>query len=256
LAVRWVWRGRRRQAPAASEAERFVLFLVVLIAANLIALAPAPQEGFRYVVHLVPLSCIVAAWVVRRLWTWHRASAALLAALLGLTNWLHVLPMEWLGIVNRPWDNDPRMLTSPNLPLKLFLTELRRGYPDVNAGAIEFFRAHASAGDTIVTTYGDLPLQFYLPCRVLGGLQGRAISADEAARWIVPRSWSRVNREGEFYSSVRFVRESVDLAADYEAIALSWPDDLYGNQPDPYYHHFVGPVEPFRRLVIYRRKGS
>ena len=69
--------------------------------------------------------------------------------------------MDWLRIVNRPMVNDRHMLTYPNLPLKLFLTELFSGYPDVNRNLIQFFQTHARPGDIILTTYGDLPLQFY-----------------------------------------------------------------------------------------------
>mgnify|MGYP001586639050 CR=1 FL=1 len=53
-----------------------------------------------------------------------------------------------------------------------------------------------------------------------------------------------------------FVRESVDLDLDYEAVVLPWPDEPYDNQPDPYYHRFFPPEEPFGRLVICRRKES
>ena len=92
------------------------------------------------------------------------------------------------------------MLTSPNLPLKLFLTELISGYPDVNRNYIQFFLTHAQPEDTILTTYGDLPLQFYTPFRVIGGLQGH-ISLSRPPDWVVPRCEIRYNRDYQLQDS-------------------------------------------------------
>ena len=86
------------------------------------------------------------------------------------------------------------MLTYPNLPLKLFLTELVLAYPDVNQNLIQFFQTHAQPGDTILTTYGDLPLQFYTSFKVLGGLQGN-ISLARPPDWVVLRWYTRWNRD-------------------------------------------------------------
>ena len=74
--------------------------------------------------------------------------------------------------MNRPFHNDRHMLTYPNLPLKLFLAELSSPYPDVNQNLIRFFQTHARPGDTILTTYGDLPLQFYTSFQGLRGSAG------------------------------------------------------------------------------------
>jgi len=60
----------------------------------------------------------------------------------------------------------------PNLPLRLYLAELSSPYPDVNQSLIQFFQTHAQPGDTILTTYGDLPSSFILPAS-LRGLQGQ-----------------------------------------------------------------------------------
>jgi hypothetical protein len=42
---------------------------------------------------------------------------------------------------------------------------------------IQFFQTYAQPQDIILTTYGDLPLQFYTPYQVIGGLQGRVSSS-------------------------------------------------------------------------------
>ena len=71
--------------------------------------------------------------------------------------------MDWLHITTRPMLNDRYMITFPNLPLKLFLTEICSPYPDVNRHLIQFFRTHARPGDIILTTYDDLPAAILYP---------------------------------------------------------------------------------------------
>lgn len=188
------------------------------------------------------------------LWPVHRAAAVLLGLLLGLTNWLHLLPLEWTGLNRRLSHDNPAMLMYPNFPLKLFLTELWNGYPDVNAALIAHFRAEARPGDTILATYGDLPLQFYTPCRVLGGFQGEMPAAVTQPDWVIVRRRTFLTRDNRWPSGYLFAKR-LDLAADYEPVTLSAPDEPFGNQPDPYHHRFIPPVESHHPLLVYRRKG-
>jgi hypothetical protein len=177
-----------------------------------------------------------------------------LGLLLGLTNWLHLLPLEWTGLNRRPWHNDPAMLTYPNIPLKLFWTELRQGYPDVNAALIAHLRAEARPGDTVLATYGDLPLQFYTSCRVLGGFQNNLHADAENPDWVIVRRRTFLTRDNQLPASRRQA-DDLDLARDYDKIILPAPDEPFGNRPDPYHHHFIPPREPFEHAAIYRRIG-
>ena len=104
--------------------EKFILFLGLIIVGNIMIISLAPQCEFRYLVHLYPLCAIILAWIILRAWRYDKIIGVLLAFLLFFTNWLYLVPMEWLYMTNRPIHNTPRMLTYPNLPLRFFLAEL------------------------------------------------------------------------------------------------------------------------------------
>ncbi|MFZ5448388.1 MAG: ArnT family glycosyltransferase [Thermodesulfobacteriota bacterium] len=250
----WHW-GRNfatRPGFLADPAERFILFISVLALSNIIILTPAPQCELRYLVHLYPLCTIAMAWVICRAWRYHKFSGALLGLLLLGTNWLFILPMDWLGIINRPLHNDSHMLSYPNIPLKLFLTELRSPYPDVNYNLVKFFRGQAEPGQTILTTYGDLPLEFYTSCQVIGGLQGHP-HTDKDPDWLVLRWHTRWNRQYDLNDSEKLIRYLISQPGAYRQLTLPHEDEIFGNQPDPYFHRFIPPMESVSPLVIYEK---
>ena len=249
------WRWRRfflfRGRPD-SDRERFVLFCTLVIVFNLLVLALVPQRFHRYIVHLYPLCAVVLSWICLRLWRFSRSSAVILFLLLALTNWLHIYPLERTKLVNRPWQNDFRMLTSLNFPLRLYLTEILCGYPDVNEHIAAFFKTHARPGQTILAEYSDLPLQFYTGLRVVGGLQG-PVSEEEKPDWVLVRRVVRVNRDRMLFGARAFTN-GLDLERDYERIELSGPDETFGNRAAPNYHHFIPMEPPQKPLVVYRRR--
>jgi 4-amino-4-deoxy-L-arabinose transferase-like glycosyltransferase len=256
IAVYLLWRWRRvfwtRADITGESEEKFILFLGLIIVGNIIVLSLIPQCEHRYLVHLYPLCAIILGWVILRAWRYHKISGVLLALLLFFTNWLYLVPMDWLQIANRPSHTNRQMLTYPNLPLKLFVAELFFGYPDVNRNFIRFFQTQARPGDLILTTYGDLPLQFYTPFQVIGGLQGR-ISPSRPPDWVVARYEIRYNRNYQLQDSEKFIQEKLSLADDYQAIMLPWEDEPFGNRADPYYHRFVPADKPLAQAVIYKK---
>lgn len=236
------------------ETEKFILVSMLAILASVFILALIPQRFFRYIVHLFPMLAIVFGWMIARLWRKHALSAALLGILLMGTNWLHIIPMEVLGIVNRPWQTDPTMLAYPNFPLRLLAMELLHGYPDVNANIIDYFQKNARKGDTILITYGDLPLQFYTDFKVLGGLRADDPEARNNPEWVVKRCVSRTDRDGFLVQSDDVSLHHLDLQRDYDRLELDFADEMFGNRADPYYHRFVPQEEPYQKLVVHRRK--
>ncbi len=232
--------------------ERFTLFLLLIIVGNIIFLAPVPQCEHRYLVHLYPLAAIVLGWVIIQAWHFQKISAVLLGFLLLFTNFLNLVPMDLLHITTRPLLNDRHMLTHSNSPLKLFLTELVYSYPDVNANLIEFFRTNAQSGDTILTTYGDLPLQFYTPNRVIGGLQGNT-RVSRPPDWVVLRWETRWNRVLHLTDSEILTREKLSSTSDYYPIVLPFEDEAFGNIPDPYDHRFIPRAHSVHKMVVYKK---
>jgi 4-amino-4-deoxy-L-arabinose transferase-like glycosyltransferase len=234
--------------------DRFILFLSLIILGNILILTPLPQSELRYLVHLSPLCAVILGWIICQAWRYHKFSGALLALLLLGTNWLMILPMDWLRLANRPVYNDPYMLTYPNLPLELYLTELSSPYPDVNHNLIRFFQTRAQPGDTILTVYGDLPLQFYTSCKVVGALEG-PVHLTRPPDWLVPRWYIRWNRQYELNDSDVLIRQLLSQPTAYQRVAPVGEDELFGNQPDPYFHHFLPPMESLSPLVIYGKKA-
>jgi hypothetical protein len=244
----------KRRQPGDGPEARFTYFLGLIVILNILIISLAPQGEHRYLIHLYPLCAIVLGWAICRMANYHKVSAVLLAFLLLFTNWLHLLPMALLHIQYRPADNSPHMLSYPNIPLKLYLSELLASYPDVNRNLISFFQANARPGDTIVTTYGDLPLQFYTSCVVLGGLQGRVPGPGELPKFVVKRWHTRWNRSYDLIKSEAFILQ-LRLAVDYEPLVLPFADEEFGNRADPYYHRFVPETPPLNQLIIYRLRS-
>lgn len=250
-----LWRRDRFSDAWKDRGTRFTFGIGLIILLNLLILSWAPQGEFRYLVHLLPLVAILLGWVVWKVWQYQKFSGVLLGFLLIFTNWLHLLPVEWLGLLYRPVHANCYTLTYPNFPLKLYLSELFWSYPDVNRPLIQFFQTYARPGDTVLTNYGDLPLQFYTTCRVLGGLQGRGPQPGELPDWVIKRWHTRWNRHYGLHKSEVFIR-NLDLAGDYEAIRLPFEDEIYGNRADPHYHHFAVDSPPVKNLVIYRKRSK
>ena len=258
LCLLWRWRGFifKRTGLLDSDKERFVFFLVLVIIGNIVVLSLIPQRFNRYLAHLYPLCAIILGWVIIQVWRYQKLAGVLLGLLLALTNWLHILPMERLGLSNRPENTDFRMLTHVNVPLRLYWKELTSDGRDVNQCLIHFFQNQARPGQTIVVTYGDLPLQFYTDCRVLGGLQNRLPPPGELPDWVVKRPFISLNRQERLFGSVDYVLNKLDLDKDYEAIVLPCPDERFGNRADPYSHRFFPVEEPFRPITVYRKKSE
>jgi hypothetical protein len=124
----------------------------------------------------------------------------------------------------------------------------------VSQNLIRFFQTHARPGETILTTYDDLPLQFYTPYRILGGLGG-PIVVTRPPDWLVLRWYPRWNRQYDLNESEVLIRQLLSNSTDYQRVVLSDEDEIFGNQPDPYFHHFIPPVESLSPLTIYEKKS-
>jgi 4-amino-4-deoxy-L-arabinose transferase-like glycosyltransferase len=258
LVVFFIWRWRKflinRTKPPEAADERFALFLFLVILGNVVFLSISPQYYHRYVIHLYPLCMILLAWLCVKVGRRIKFAGIILGFLLIFTNYLYIVPMDLLLIPNRPKHNDIYMLTSPNIPIKLYLTELFSNYPDINRGLIQFFQTRSKRGDTILATYSDLPLQFYTSFKIMGGLQGRPLEAERSPDWVVYLKRYTKSGQTTINNPVKFIQNNLKLNMDYERIKLPYPDDYYGNRPDPYFHHFVIPTNLPGYIEIYQKK--
>jgi 4-amino-4-deoxy-L-arabinose transferase-like glycosyltransferase len=134
-------------------------------------------------------------------------------------------------------------------PLDAFVYELTHDYDGPIEGIVGFLRHNARPGDTVAIVYEDLPLKFYTPLRVFGGLTGEDLEAARGAEWIIlrydnPAPVCRSTRE----TLRRFLAEG-----DYARIVLDAPEIPFENREDVRLHHFRT-VEAARRVEIWGRR--
>ena len=132
-------------------------------------------------------------------------------------------------------------------PCTDFVAEQLRPVHAPGEAILRYLEAHASPYDVIAANYGDLPLKFYLPHRVVGGLTGEDLAGLPPPEWIVLR---------------RHLCRGLDAVDDqlrewaqngeYEQITIPTPDSPFEHREVPTVHLFATDwSQP--PVVIYRR---
>jgi hypothetical protein len=208
----------------------------------------APTGFLRYAIVAAPLGSLLAAWfLVRGLEPWPAWVTWLAAALLIVTPWVSMPlravlpPPDWYGdwYKNSPWLR-PELL--------VLRSEVFGHRPDPNRLVVEWLKRNAAPTDEILINYEDLPLMFYLPNPIRGGVAAFRVEDDAKGpprfavlRYSVPFvHWPVFLRELERYQWVR--------------VPLDAPDVAWGDNPDPW-----GQADdPFtaKPLYIARRVGA
>jgi Dolichyl-phosphate-mannose-protein mannosyltransferase len=193
--------------------------LGMLIAAHLLMLAPIiPKAFFRYLAPLIPLTALfVGRWIAdaSRI---HQALAGWMVA---------VLFLGW--------------------PCTDFVAEQLRPVHAPGEAILRYLEVHSRPHDVIAANYGDLPLKFYLPNRVIGGLTGEGLAGLQPPEWIVMR---------------RHLCRGLDAVDDqlrewaqngeYEQITIPVPDSPFEHREVPTVHVFATDWNQ-PPVVIYRR---
>jgi 4-amino-4-deoxy-L-arabinose transferase-like glycosyltransferase len=196
----------------------------------------------RYAIIAAPAAALLTAWlVVRACGTRAARFAWPAAALLIATPWaslpLHALapPPDWAGL--SPW-------------VRSEFSALRAGVfshqADPNRIVIEWLRKNASPSDEILINYEDIPLMFYLPNPIRGGIPAFRVEDDARTppRFVVLRHsveithWPLFERELQRYQ--------------WAPAPVKAPDMVWGNNPDP-----IGQDDPAEAADLYiaRRIG-
>jgi hypothetical protein len=152
----------------------------------------------------------VAAWALAT--AFHRSSALMWAgaAILAVTPWL-TLSFE---AVVRP-------------ELRAMAREVFTPRKDPNGMVVEWLRANAKPTDEVLVNYEDIPLMYYLPNPVRGGIAAFRVE-DDAKR---PPDFLVLRRSVGFVHWPVFEREVNRYR--WERIPLGAPDVPWGNNPDP-----------------------
>ncbi|HVC98376.1 MAG TPA: hypothetical protein VND64_32215 [Pirellulales bacterium] len=207
--------------------------LAVLCVAALQVWVPsvAPAAFFRYQVAIAPLAALLTAWtalrLVERLFAGRRLRLWLAAAITSAIALTPLLSAPGAVLVPRSAWPVPTLGTPFRDDLVHMLSEVFGSRPDPNAVVISWLAQHARPEDEILVNYEDVPLMFYLPNPVRGGIAAFRVTDDRRA---APR-FAILRR------SVSFVHWSVfrrELARhDWVQVPLHAPDLPWGNNPDP-----------------------
>ncbi len=215
-----VWRW-----PSLAAAERRLVAIasVTILAFTLWVPLAAPVSFLRYVIILAPLGCLLAAWVLVQSCGPRTGLAWLGAAILIVTPWMSK-PLHLLISPPR-WFVHARFVRPE---LRIMGTEVFGHRPDPNRIVIEWLKQNASPSDEILINYEDVPLMFYLPNPIRGGVA--AFRAEDDAK--VRPEFVILRRSVPFLHWPVYRRE-LGRYQWSEVTSVRAPDIIWGNNPDP-----------------------
>jgi hypothetical protein len=213
----------------------------IIVALTLWIPVVAPEPYLRYAIVAAPASALMTAWVVVRACGTRFARLAWpVAALLIVTPWAS-MPLTAL----RPhW-------RTPNPWFRAEFSALGASVfghqPDPNRLVIEWLQRNAAPSDEILINYEDIPLMFYLPNPIRGGIS--AFRVEDDAR--TPPRFLILRHSVTFVHWPIFLREAQRY--QWAPVPLKVPDSAWGNNPDPTSQYQNPEQEP--DLYIARRIG-
>jgi hypothetical protein len=242
---------------ALTDSDKIAAFIGLQILLYLLSISISPQYFTRYLVCLIPLFAIVCAIACMRIIRFAALGGLLLAGMVVFTNWMNIYPMQILGIANWSGTVSRQSLPFPNVPLLLYLNELSTEYRGPDEGLVAFFKARNNPSETIMLTYGALPLMFYTDFNVIDGMGNNCAPNEFKPDWLVIRKDTRFWGEPvlETLWTHSFIDLNIDLG-DYEPIAIPYAGHKHGNRSDPRYHRFYNDVHPGNLLTIFKKKTN
>jgi len=207
-----------------------------------------PTVFLRYCMVIAPVGAFLIAWTFVRgsEWLWPERNALCATAACAFS----------LFIAVSPWASKPAGWLVPKLyrgetgtvvraELSRLYTEVFGHEPDPNRLLVEWLKANAAPTDEIMINYEELPLVFYLPNPIRGGIGAFRVrdNAKTAPRFAIlrPSVW--------FVFWPTYEHEVKQFR--WETLNVNIPDVVWGNNPDPN-AHTRDPVKP-RNVFIARR---
>jgi hypothetical protein len=230
----WRWKGL-------AEPERRLVGIgcAILVLISLWIPTVVPDVFVRYLVAVMPVGSLMAAWALvrglNRPWL-----IGLGAAILVLTPWPS-LPLA----LDPPEDHPPTGVIYRR-ELSILGSEVFGHPPDPNRAVVEWLRQNAAPTDEILVNYEDVPLMYYLPNPIRGGVP--AFRAEDDAK--TPPRFIVLRRKVPIVHWPVFVREVNRYIWTVESVNA--PDVTWGNNPDPKGH--LDDPSKARNLIVLRLK--
>jgi hypothetical protein len=167
-----------------------------------------------------------------------------------MTDAVHRTPLGYAGTPGTYAADRFPAVGPVSFPLLGFLYEVTHTFDAPEAVLARYLNQHAKKTDVVLTTYDDLPLQFYTGLRVAGGLEGRPLPDD--ADWLIKRRWIVSGAPGKDHDVDIRIGHLI-ATRKYELVKLSHKDHMLGTNPDPKHHDFVTP-DSSPRLILLKKK--
>jgi hypothetical protein len=241
---------RRPFVETSGAGRRPILFLLAISVLYLGYVASGPWLEFRYITVLLPIAPILLAVVTTMALRVNVALGVLIIAVLFTTDILHRLPLGYLDrAATSPADRFPS-IGPVRFPFLGFLYELTHHFDAPEYVLAQYLNLHARESDVVVTTYDDLPLQFYTRLRVAGGLEGRKLP--ESADWLIKRRWIHSSEPGKDGDVDTYIAKLLEKST-YTSVPLHKFDHMLGTNPDPKNHLFATPAGG-PQLILLRKQ--
>ncbi|MDB6109281.1 MAG: hypothetical protein JWR69_1031, partial [Pedosphaera sp.] len=216
LKIRW---------PELPVMERRLVLIGCGIIGGLLVWVPTatPATFLRYFIPAVPVGSLLAAWVlVRGCERWKPQAAWAGAAVLILTPWVS-LPVQ-LVARSPEWCQSGGVFRAE---LGMMVSRVFGHRPDPNRMVVEWLKQNAAPTDEVLVNYEDVPLMFYLPNPIRGGMA--AFRAEDDGK--TPPRFLVLRRSVNFVHWPAFERELNRYS--WEPMKSGAPDVVWGNNPDP-----------------------
>ena len=213
----------------------------ILVALALWVPTVAPTSFLRYVVMVAPIGCFVTAWAIVRSLGERPVLVGIAAVVIAVTPWASI-PFENLAPL--PMMRPGGAVIRPELGA--LIRNIFQPRRDPNQLVVEWLKQNASPTDEILINYEDLPLMYYLPNPVRGGIAAFRVEDDAKG----PPRFAVLRRSVPFVHWPVFQREMDRY--QWDAVPLKAPDLVWGNNPDPYGQ--IQDPATVRDLFIARRR--
>jgi hypothetical protein len=189
----------------------------------------------RYAIIAAPVGAMLTGWVLVRLFARRPQFAWAAAAILIFTP-LVDLPVRAIARPPQWWEGSAWY----RVELRDLRAEIFGHQPDPNRLVIDWLRKNAAPSDEILINYEDIPLMYYLPNPIRGGIATFRVEDDAKT----PPRFVILRHSVDFVHWPVFDRE----VARYRwlPVPLKAPDIMWGNNPDP-----MGNDDPFAAPDLY-----